>query len=439
MAENCKVIKREVLYVQVQLTSPLSVSSGDNEWTDSDVLRDADGNPFVTGSSLAGAMRAYLGKKKDDKECFMGFTGKDADGNDDGKMSSLFVSDMCFDGKYISGVRDGVALNGSKVAVDGSKFDMEIIEAMATAHFYMELTIREQDDEQQIHNELKQIFRGIDEGEICLGGKKTRGFGRFRLLSVKHQTYDKTNFLEYAQSYKKDSWKMKPDCRNQWLADSEIPSKMVHIDVPLRMRGGISIRRYASKKGEPDFVHITDHGVPIIPGSSLAGALRHRIVTILWDMKMAGIKLPENINKMVDIAFGYVHGDNACASNIIIGETEIKNARPLTMVRTGVSRFESAVKQGTLYKEKTYVDGNLNIHIMVRKSEHLADEKWILGLLLLAIKDLQNGLLAVGGQTAIGRGIFEKQGPIVIDGKEGIEDAVIGELLKNMVEKGEVC
>ena len=201
MAENCKVIKREVLYVQVQVTSPLSVSSGDNEWTDSDVLRDADGNPFVTGNSLAGAMRAYLGKKKDDKDCFMGFTGKDADGNDDGKMSSLFVSDMCFDGKYISGVRDGVALNGSKVAVDGSKFDMEIIEAMATAHFYMELTIREQDDEQQIHHELKQIFRGIDEGEICLGGKKTRGFGRFRLLSVKHQTYDKTNFLEIGRAH----------------------------------------------------------------------------------------------------------------------------------------------------------------------------------------------------------------------------------------------
>ena len=68
MAENCKVIKREVLYVQVQVTSPLSVSSGDNEWTDSDVLRDADGNPFVTGNSLAGAMRAYLGKKNDDKD-----------------------------------------------------------------------------------------------------------------------------------------------------------------------------------------------------------------------------------------------------------------------------------------------------------------------------------------------------------------------------------
>ena len=48
MAENCKVIKREVLYVQVQVTSPLSVSSGDNEWTDSDVLRDCRSHACVS-------------------------------------------------------------------------------------------------------------------------------------------------------------------------------------------------------------------------------------------------------------------------------------------------------------------------------------------------------------------------------------------------------
>ena len=159
MSENHNVIKREVLYVKVQLTSPLSVSSGDNEWTDSDVLRDVNGNPFVTGSSLAGAMRAYLGKKKNDKECFMGFARKDADGNDDGKMSALFVSDMIFNGEYISGIRDGVALNECKVAIDGSKFDMEIVEPGATAYFYMELTIRERDDERQIYQNLSQIFR----------------------------------------------------------------------------------------------------------------------------------------------------------------------------------------------------------------------------------------------------------------------------------------
>lgn len=59
-----KLLKRKVFYVQVHLASPLSVSSGEQEWTDSDVLRDAKGNPFVAGSSIAGAMRAYLEKKK---------------------------------------------------------------------------------------------------------------------------------------------------------------------------------------------------------------------------------------------------------------------------------------------------------------------------------------------------------------------------------------
>ena len=62
-----KLLKRKVFYVQVHLASPLSVSSGEQEWTDSDVLRDAKGNPFVAGSSIAGAMRAYLEKEKNQK------------------------------------------------------------------------------------------------------------------------------------------------------------------------------------------------------------------------------------------------------------------------------------------------------------------------------------------------------------------------------------
>lgn len=58
------VLKRKVLYVQAQFESPVNVSSGENEVTDSDVLRDCNGTPFITGSSLAGAMRAYIEKEK---------------------------------------------------------------------------------------------------------------------------------------------------------------------------------------------------------------------------------------------------------------------------------------------------------------------------------------------------------------------------------------
>ena len=37
------------------------------------------------------------------------------------------------------------------------------------------------------------------------------------------------------------------------------------------------------------------------------------------------------------------------------------------MMRTGVSRPESAVKDGALYKEKTYVDGKLSLKARVKK------------------------------------------------------------------------
>ena len=100
-----KLVKRIVLRIEVHLVSPLSVSSGENEWTDSDLLRDKNGRPFVAGSSLAGAMRAYLEKDRND-HCLFGYSGKD----DTGRMSSLFISDMFFIDKdtVSSSVRDGV-------------------------------------------------------------------------------------------------------------------------------------------------------------------------------------------------------------------------------------------------------------------------------------------------------------------------------------------
>ena len=51
-------------------------------------------------------------------------------------------------------------------------------------------------------------------------------------------------------------------------------------------------------------------------------------------------------------------------------------------------------------------------------------------MLLLVLKDIQNGLLAVGGETAIGRGLFSMNGTITIDGKDNVENEYISKGLK---------
>ena len=458
MERNC-IVKKIMLYVQICFLSPLNVSSGEDEWTDADLLRDGNGDVFVPGSSLAGAMRAYI-KKEKNEPCLLGYEKHEANGLDTGKMSALFISDLIFEESLLSGVRDGVELNAQKTAKSESKYDMEILEAGSKAHFFLELTVRKQDNEAEMLQEISNIFRGINEGEIRLGSKKTRGFGEFKILSVAEKEYTKENYADYANAYQDASWRDAENKLKEWMEKADWTPSVVHIEVPLRMKGGISIRQYAAKKGEPDYVHLTrpmlqrdENGnetekieIPVLSGSSLAGAIRHRMETIIGELKEAGVKLPKNSTDIINTIFGYVDGDQGRASNIIVHEVDIKGAKPLTMVRTGVSRFESAVKKGSLYTERTYVDGTLNVRIGVRKGKSPQDEAWILGILLLVLKDLQNGLLAVGGQTAIGRGIFLANGSITIDGipidrnlddgKESVENYLIGNLLKNMSENG---
>ena len=428
------VRKRKVFLVAIRLVSPLNLSSGEDEWTDADVLRDFEGNPFIPGSSVAGAMRAYIEKEKD-CPCLMGYA-KHGNQDDQGKMSSLFISDVVFDSDVPSGIRDGVALDENKRSVDGSKYDMEILEAGAEGHFYLELVVRDGDNEEQMQSELETVFAGIQTGEIRLGSKKTRGFGKVEITSLKSEEFDKNNYDSYADAYKKDTWTKSKELVEDIPHYAEKGNKMIHLSVPLRIKGGISIRQYAAKKNEPDFAQLTDHDwVPVIPGSSFAGAVRHRIKQILNQLHRDETKI--QTEEIMNMSFGCVNDEKSWSSNIIFSEAEIEGAKPLTMTRTGISRFESAAKEGALYREKTYVDGKVTLEVLIRKEKIDSDTQCMLGLMLIALKDLQNGFLPVGGQTAIGRGVFSSDGPIIMDGSE-IDDekcaGYIGCALKGLPE-----
>lgn len=405
------VLKKIVYSVTVSLASPLCISKGDGALTDNDVLVGGDGVPFIPGSSMAGAMRGYIEKGKS-KDCIFGYEDMSTQ---KGRMSSLFVSDCFFDEKVVTAVRDGVALDSHKTAVPGAKFDMEVIDSGATGHFWLEVVLRENDAEKVLLGELEQIFTGWREKEIRLGSKKTRGYGEIRLLRVTKKVFDKTNILEYKDAYcapekQDESWET-ISFDNLGSGDG----KYVTVTLPLRLEGGISIRQYAAKKGEPDFVHITADGKPVIPGTSFAGAIRHRMQDML---EMLGAKNAEEIIREI---YGYVDADAAKgkndtsaakASNIIISECVLEGAQKLQMVRTGISRFESGVKSGALFNEISYVGGTTTLEIRVKKTETLNET---IGLLLPVLKDVQNGFLAVGGQTAVGRGLFAGNGEIGID------------------------
>ena len=108
------IIKKIVRKVDVKFISPVCVSSGDNGFVDTELMRDFNGDVFIPGSSIAGAMRDYL-----DLEYGIG--------SKNGDMSSFYITDLVFSNKPKTIVRDGICLDKEKQTVPGAKYDMECI------------------------------------------------------------------------------------------------------------------------------------------------------------------------------------------------------------------------------------------------------------------------------------------------------------------------
>ena len=98
----------------------------------------------------------------------------------------------------------------------------------------------------------------------------------------------------------------------------------------------------------------------------------------------------------------------------MISESILKTDKYVQNVRNSVSRFENATIQTALFTERFAVEGTTELEIKIRKDR--AGHDWFIVLLLLAVRDIQNGYLSVGGGAAVGRGIFAPDGEKKIKG-----------------------
>ena len=184
----------------------------------------------------------------------------------------------------------------------------------------------------------------------------------------------------------------------------------IRIVVPLKQKGGISIRRYSTRSGEADYEHIMCDGKPVIPGTSWNGAIRADAKRILLG---AGVSRA-NADKIIRIWFGHIKDKEVidpAQSMLVISESLIQgDYKLLPITRNRIDRITGGTVDGALYSDVSCFEGETELEILVRRDEKEGG-KWyksLVAMMLLVIKDLENGFLAVGGQTAIGRGVFEK-------------------------------
>ena len=166
-------MNRIFLKATMVCVSPIAVGNGKSEYTDSDVLVDSEGRPFIPGTTIAGVCRHYL---EDQGENVGELFGSDKDEKSDSK---IIFYEAFPKSKTVIGQRDGVEINlDTETANDGALFNYEIVGEDSK----FDLRIEINDDENNNGKEyIKKIVNGFNNGFIRIGFKTNRGFGRVRL------------------------------------------------------------------------------------------------------------------------------------------------------------------------------------------------------------------------------------------------------------------
>ena len=407
---------RKVYYEIIFKTeSAMNIGCGVNDNSDRDVLRDGAGHPFIPGSTMAGIYRSLFDASEDTKKYFgyVFINTKVAQSTDQAIESKIKIYDANPDGKYSIKKRDCVGLDEYRTAKKGAKFDFEVVEPGVQFETFIEQDI----DEESLVDIGKIIVSKWKLNGLSFGSKTMRGLGRTSLVSVRRCEFDLNTasetdrWVDFDMYDQKDRNWVKFDDYEREISDENglhfQNGKSVSIKLGLKQKNssGISVRQYTTdvsdgEKTIPDYVQLTsqDEGVkkPVIPGTSWAGSFKHHMEELLTSVGIA----KEKVTDETEIWFG----TTSKRSSIGFSESIIKGAESKVISRNAIDRFSGGTVDGALYTEEYYYGGTTDLTISVPCGSN--DDK-LLRCLVASIFDLHFGLMAVGGLSSVGRGLFE--------------------------------
>lgn len=390
-------------YVMFENVSPLHIGNGDNIYTDLDIIKDKNNQFYIPGSSLAGSIAHSL--NEDEKKLFM---PKLNNGQD--KLSPFIINDarLC-KGALITEVRDGILLNDDKTTAYMGKYDYEVVAKGHCFQWIIEIVDR---DQKAYESLIEKVFERIESQYIKIGYKTTRGLGRLKIIKIGKKVFEKNNFDEY---FKFDRYNYEQ--YDPFKINKEKTNQGIKLEISLQQKGGISIRTYNTSKDEVDYEHIYSQGYPIIPATSWNGLLRKNIENYIKKFNLS--------IKIKDI-FGDVYKENQeiikIKSKVSIDESVLDKGKDIIQTRIRIDPFYSGIVNGSLYQEKSYYHGITTLTINL--SESIKQMELVKKLFILTFIDLNKGFIALGGETSIGRGLFDVKEIKINDQKININDYI---------------
>lgn len=449
--EHRSLTGRIVVTGKLELTRPAHFGNGDaDDFTDLPLLVDeVDGSALITGASLAGALRNYLREwqwgyelpmpsRDPQSSYYREWIETENDllathlfgsqrGDPEGRQSPLIVDDAKGVGKVRPRVelRDGVALNpATRTAQEKKKYDYQLLAAGTSFDLRFELLLDDDGENEKRKKALALALQGLAAGEIRLGGRKRRGFGCCRVTEWEVTAYDlqKPHDLIAWLALDYPDWRL--EHKPQTARGADIASmlkvklnddpgldrrELFEIDAIFELDGSTLIRSgFGNQDQGPDVVHLhtwspeTQMRSPVLPGTSVAGAIRHRAARIVNTLAWPKGGAQELINGIFGPA-EIKQGEDARASRLLVNEEFIsgglRDDQARVQTRIKIDRFTGGTIETALLDEVPHFGGTVKIYLALRNPEEAE-----VGLLLLVLKDLWLGDLPLGGEAGVGRG-----------------------------------
>jgi CRISPR/Cas system CSM-associated protein Csm3 (group 7 of RAMP superfamily) len=421
--DHRKIVRRIIIRGNLVLETPTCLGNGERDsLTDLALLRDSiSSHALLPGTSLAGALRNYLqerlagyGQTQEHSLLTQLFGG--GRGDDNGNQSTLIIHDSISVNAPNIEFRDGVKISSETgTAQDKAKYDLELVSAGTTFPLFFELLVEEGQDLSHLKQALATSLLGLETGEIAIGMKKRRGFGKCRVQAWQVQEFNLKNHKDCANWLNYAHWEtgLLPEVDQHAhivtaLGNPKLEDKrhLFKLSATFEIQGGLLIRSGQATVGiAPDVVQLTAQQVngqrlPVLPGTSWAGVMRHRAERILDTL---GVDKSMMNQMFGDVPEGKPDPKNlatqAKASRLVVHESVITESHSMVQNRIAIDRFTGGALHGALFDEQPVFGGHVTLNLELR---HPQDSE--IGLLLLLLKDLWTGDLPVGGTSSIGRG-----------------------------------
>jgi CRISPR/Cas system CSM-associated protein Csm3 (group 7 of RAMP superfamily) len=298
----------------------------------------------------------------------------------------------------------------------------------------------------ELYTDLAVALQGFERGEIGLGARKRRGFGRCQVSKWQMRRYDLTTpegllaWLSEGRAWQEcpmvlvEEGNSLAEILGVSLHDTKDKRHRFEIEARFALDGSLQVRSgFGQADQGPDMEHLhrplydesDPSGVkrePVLPGTSLAGVLRARAVRIANTLTDDEVKAQTLVSKLFGVGPEDVEGKGQDekalqASRLVVHEVVVRGARPLVQTRIRVDRFTGGAMDNFLFNEAPVFggeDSRLTLELTVRDPRD-----YEIGLLLLLLKDLWTGDLPVGGESSVGRGRLKGKSADLIHVQEG--------------------